>query len=30
MVYAFRFAFGKIDYSASGTITQEEYDSISK
>lgn len=28
MLYAFRFAFGKLDYSTSGTITKEEYDSV--
>lgn len=28
MVYSFRFAFGKIDYSASGTITPEEFEEI--
>lgn len=26
MVYAFKFAFGKMDYSISGTITEEEYE----
>lgn len=26
MVYAFRFAFGKIDYSSSGTVTKKEYE----
>lgn len=29
MVYAFRFASGKIDYSLSGTVTPEEYEAIS-
>lgn len=28
MIYAFRFAFGKIDYSISGTVTTEEYEKI--
>ena len=28
MVYAFRFALGRIDYSISGTITKEEYEMI--
>lgn len=28
MVYSIKFAFGKIDYSISGTITEEEYDKI--
>lgn len=28
MVYAFKFALGKIDYSISGTITEEEYERI--
>lgn len=28
MIYAFKFAFGKIDYSISGTITEEEYEQI--
>ena len=28
MVYSFKFAFGKIDYSISGTITEEEYEKI--
>lgn len=28
MVYAFRFALGRIDYSISGTITEEEYEMI--
>ena len=28
MVYSFKFAFGKIDYSISGTITEEEYERI--
>ena len=29
MVYAFRFAFGKLDYSISGTITLEEFEKLS-
>lgn len=28
MVYSFKFALGKIDYSMSGTITEEEYEKI--
>ena len=28
MVYSFKFALGKIDYSISGTITEEEYEKI--
>lgn len=28
MVYAFRFAFGRMDYSSSGTVTAEEYESL--
>ena len=28
MVYAFRFATGKIDYSLSGTITEDEFKTI--
>lgn len=28
MVYSFKFALGKIDYSTSGTITEEEYEKI--
>ena len=28
MVYAFGFAFGRIDYSKSGTVTEEEYKSL--
>ena len=28
MIYAFRFAFGKIDFSISGTVTSEEYEKI--
>ena len=28
MVYSFKFALGKIDYSISGTITEEEYEQI--
>lgn len=28
MVYSFKFALGKIDYSISGTITEEEYERI--
>lgn len=28
MVYSFEFAFGKVDYSKSGTITEEEYNLI--
>lgn len=30
MVYAFRFALGKVDYSNSGTVTQEEYESYTQ
>ena len=30
MVYAFRFALGRIDYSISGTITEEEYKMITE
>lgn len=28
MVYSFKFALGKIDYSISGTVTEEEYEKI--
>ena len=28
MVYSFKFAFGKLDYSISGTITPEEFEKI--
>lgn len=28
MLYAFKFAFGKIDFSSSGTITEEEYEKL--